>query len=301
LGIEFEPVSELNSMSSAYSALFWDVNSNWIIVAFKGTSPSEFDEWITDFNFTRVPVDKDLPGYGKVHRGFKERIFPENSSAPYETIFRGVDIVAKDLIRRKGENTEINVYFTGHSLGCALSTLAYAGMIGDTALDPRIRIRDAYLFAAPIVCDMTSVRAFNQDMVHNLNRPKTMWRIVNRNDVVAVGLPSLGDRPTFKYPDSLFAFAHLGMEIKMRKKPTECVVSDYYASEKAKEPTLRASVVSALAPDLVGVIRKEESLPWWKDKLQHLPIAGQLFAHFPGFYWEALQLMGTGNARWVTR
>jgi len=35
--IEFEPISELNSMSSAYSALFWDVNSNWIVVAFKGT------------------------------------------------------------------------------------------------------------------------------------------------------------------------------------------------------------------------------------------------------------------------
>ena len=35
--IEFEPVSELTSMSSAYCALFWDVNSNWIVVAFKGT------------------------------------------------------------------------------------------------------------------------------------------------------------------------------------------------------------------------------------------------------------------------
>jgi len=34
---EFEPISELNSMSSAYSGLFWDVNSNWIVVAFKGT------------------------------------------------------------------------------------------------------------------------------------------------------------------------------------------------------------------------------------------------------------------------
>jgi hypothetical protein len=34
--IEYEPVSELSSMSSAYSALFWNVNSNWIVVAFKG-------------------------------------------------------------------------------------------------------------------------------------------------------------------------------------------------------------------------------------------------------------------------
>lgn len=35
--IEFEPISELSSMSSAYCALFWDAKSNWIVVAFKGT------------------------------------------------------------------------------------------------------------------------------------------------------------------------------------------------------------------------------------------------------------------------
>jgi hypothetical protein len=40
IGIEFEPISELTSMSSAYCALFWDVNSNWIVVAFKGTYSS---------------------------------------------------------------------------------------------------------------------------------------------------------------------------------------------------------------------------------------------------------------------
>jgi hypothetical protein len=35
-GFEYEPVSELDSASSAYSAAFWDKNSNWIVVAFKG-------------------------------------------------------------------------------------------------------------------------------------------------------------------------------------------------------------------------------------------------------------------------
>lgn len=36
IGIEYAPVSELNSVSSAFSALFWDPHSNWIVVAFKG-------------------------------------------------------------------------------------------------------------------------------------------------------------------------------------------------------------------------------------------------------------------------
>jgi hypothetical protein len=44
--IDFEPMSELNSMSSAYSALFWDVNSNWIVVAFKGTYSESDLAWL---------------------------------------------------------------------------------------------------------------------------------------------------------------------------------------------------------------------------------------------------------------
>jgi hypothetical protein len=36
-GFEYEPVSELDSDSSAYTAAFWDKNSNWVVIAFKGT------------------------------------------------------------------------------------------------------------------------------------------------------------------------------------------------------------------------------------------------------------------------
>ena len=190
--IEFEPVSELTSMSSAYCALFWEANSNWIVVAFKGTYFESDLAWLNDrlmriqglrplslmvrpristasfdltkaqsglptstlpafllvktcratetVSLTRVTLEPE-PYRRIVHRGFKERIFPEkttSSRSPYgglsiarlfpearldyiliiETIVRGVDIVSKDLIKRlesKGENAEINVYFTGTS------------------------------------------------------------------------------------------------------------------------------------------------------------------------------------------
>jgi hypothetical protein len=36
-GFEYEPVSELDSDGSAYTAAFWDKDSNWVVVAFKGT------------------------------------------------------------------------------------------------------------------------------------------------------------------------------------------------------------------------------------------------------------------------
>lgn len=35
--LEYEPVSELDSASSAYSAAFWDKNSNWVVISFKGS------------------------------------------------------------------------------------------------------------------------------------------------------------------------------------------------------------------------------------------------------------------------
>lgn len=34
-GIQYEPVSELASLSQAYASVFWDPESNWIVVAFK--------------------------------------------------------------------------------------------------------------------------------------------------------------------------------------------------------------------------------------------------------------------------
>ncbi|CCA77374.1 hypothetical protein PIIN_11351, partial [Serendipita indica DSM 11827] len=78
-GFEYEPLSELDSASSAYCAAFWDKMSNWVVVAFKGTSPPEFDgqlsvssrdsadaliEWLVDFDYTRVPIGEYIPGYG---------------------------------------------------------------------------------------------------------------------------------------------------------------------------------------------------------------------------------------------
>lgn len=39
VGLEYETISQLGDSSSAVSGLFWKPNENWIVVAFKGTSP----------------------------------------------------------------------------------------------------------------------------------------------------------------------------------------------------------------------------------------------------------------------
>lgn len=40
LGIKYATLSELNSQTSAFCGCFWDPNSNYIILAFKGTEPT---------------------------------------------------------------------------------------------------------------------------------------------------------------------------------------------------------------------------------------------------------------------
>lgn len=76
LGMKYATVSELNSQTSACSGLFWDPTSTFIILAFKGTSPDEFVEWAGDFTYEPRDAGDWVRGFGKVHGGFMERVFP---------------------------------------------------------------------------------------------------------------------------------------------------------------------------------------------------------------------------------
>ena len=105
---------ELNNTSSAFAGCFWDPNSNWIILSFKGTGPIEFGEWLSDFNAFLVPVGTSINRFSKVHKGFKERVFPTNVSSmgnfrPYDTILAGVKALAKWLRKKNnfGDDTKV--------------------------------------------------------------------------------------------------------------------------------------------------------------------------------------------------
>lgn len=96
---------------------------------------------------------------------------------------------------------QINVWVTGHSLGCATASLVYARFLArEHEIGAHSDLRDAYIFAAPIVSDresvegdhaqhltchahLTSVRTvFNSKMFTNPDRPKTMWRVTSNGD-----------------------------------------------------------------------------------------------------------------------
>jgi hypothetical protein len=310
-GMDFEPVSELNSTSSAFCGLFWDPKGNWIVVSFKGTAPLEFGEWLSDLNAKLVECSDSIAGFSKCHLGFKERVFPADvsslgNSRPYDTISLAIKTLAKYLHKANGldKDKKINVWFTGHSLGCATASLAYSRLLmHEKDIGKKAVLRDAYLFAAPILTDRPSVDVFNNKMIEKKKEIKTMWRITSNGDVVATCLPQLGDdRSIAVSPNNAFAFAHLGANIIMKDHPTVNNVSGHhmlYGSPVSIKSKFTADQIAQMRAEhlaIPGEARREQIGVF----LQKIPLIGRVIAHCTIFYWDQLDRIGIGKCEWVS-
>ncbi|CAG8543264.1 7665_t:CDS:2 [Acaulospora morrowiae] len=103
-GLEFTSISELNTADGgSFCGMFYNDDENFIVVSFKGTSPTNFGEWISNLTFQCVDARGFL--YGQVHRGFYNYLFPldEKRSAkgfqsyPSSRITRAIGRKAKDI------------------------------------------------------------------------------------------------------------------------------------------------------------------------------------------------------------
>jgi triacylglycerol lipase len=131
-------------------------NDRAVIVAFRGTQPERYEDWITDL---QLDMAKGPLG-GRVHAGFQ----------------KGLNAVWKDMdqvIREWRKSQTRSLWFTGHSLGAALATLAVARLV---ELDQPVY--GLYTFGSPRVGDRKFSRNFNFEY-----RPR-MFRFVNNNDTV---------------------------------------------------------------------------------------------------------------------
>ncbi len=129
-------------------------NRDMILVAFRGTEPDKLKDWMTDIQFRRKPGP-----YGKVHRGF----------------LRSLNYVWSDIHNALSsfQDRGQSLWFTGHSLGAALATLAVAKM-GEDARP----VNGLYTFGQPRVGGRTFARNFNGDF------KSLSFRFVNSNDIV---------------------------------------------------------------------------------------------------------------------
>ncbi|KAG9083524.1 hypothetical protein FS749_005966 [Ceratobasidium sp. UAMH 11750] len=260
-----------------------------------------------------------IPGFGKVHSGFKARVFPDEVRTPrslgehmkrhveqvrdwfrapsernkkqlpvrtpYDTIREGIQIVADHLTRNTGIHS-INVYFTGHSLGCATASLVYARAVSmqNTDYKSNVRIRDAYLFAAPVI----------------------------------------GDNP--------LAFAHLGLEVKMSptglqgrgaaltqaviaphrptREPVRIVqATEYGPGEESRDrPTNdRDSGIFSDTSEYSSVYRvrttDHDRHRWNLSSVKKVPLVGRVLwlgvSHVISCYWDQMLYVEPGECEWV--
>ena len=136
-----------------------------IIVAFRGTQPSDLRDWMTDVNIAPVNFDylfPHAPDIGHVHNGFGHAFRDVR-----DEIFRTIA-----LFQTKGQS----LWFTGHSLGGALAVIATATCLFDNST--RLPVNGLYTYGQPRAGDNIFVGNFEQRF-----KSKT-FRFVNDADIV---------------------------------------------------------------------------------------------------------------------
>ncbi len=155
---------------------------DYAVLVFRGTEPFGITDLVTDIEARKNPVKRwkravkrlknaDPLASGEkalVHTGFKKAL---------DGVWHEIE---KELDKLK-----CPVYFTGHSLGAALATLAAARTL------PGCNLRAVYTFASPRVGN----QAFADSMAQ-----LPIYRVVNGSDGVAA------------LPPEMLGFAHVGQE-----------------------------------------------------------------------------------------
>jgi len=132
------------------------IKRNCLLVVFRGTEfklPFAIPGFIADFKIKMSP-EKDG---GLVHSGFQ---------AVLDEIWEGEGMLHEYLLKQKKEKPLLRIFFTGHSLGAALSILS-ASRFPD--------VNCVYTFGSP--------RVGNKEFTNSIKA--NVFRIVHNNDIVA--------------------------------------------------------------------------------------------------------------------
>jgi triacylglycerol lipase len=149
-----------------------------VIVAFRGTEPDRLKDWKAN-----ADAQFDPGPFGRVHRGFQ----------------RALRHLWEDMGLTIGAFQDAGqaIFFTGHSLGAALATLAVAHMRAAPNDKP---VYGLYTFGSPRVGDREFEQRFNQDF------GRRCFRFVNNNDLVT------------RVPPRAVGFSHVGTMLYFDRK-----------------------------------------------------------------------------------
>src|SRR5262249_16276481 len=146
------------------------------VLAFRGTEPSNFINWLTDANTVMRTFH-----YGSVHGGFFDNV---------EALWDGVAEVIDEAIQGKtirptngdGQPEPVEplqvLYVTGHSLGAAMAVVAAARIFSPDYRAWQPLVRGVYTFGQPMVGDAEFARKYGEQF------GSFLYRHVFRHDVV---------------------------------------------------------------------------------------------------------------------
>lgn len=141
---------------------FMATSNDCIVIAFRGTEPSELQDILTDADLRQTPWELTTGQASlSVHKGFLKA---------YQSV--QMDI-AELLEKAMQENPDKSIWLTGHSLGAALATLCAADLCAR-----KVPISGLYTFGSPRVGNKGFIAYINQEFSEQI------FRFVNEDDPV---------------------------------------------------------------------------------------------------------------------
>ncbi|KAI3643669.1 hypothetical protein MP228_009833 [Amoeboaphelidium protococcarum] len=202
---------------ASFVRIFYSKELNFIVVAFKGTTPLDMSEWLLDVTVEKKDAREFL--FGGVHRGFYDRMFHANigQMRAHTAICNRIS----ELINDNQFSSDVSLWLTGHSAGSGLATLFYTRLLRapfDVTCD--YHLRGAIVFGSPRVGDYDFSQEFANLIRGNEDyRYKPLWRVQNGSDIfchLPFGYDGQNFGQLFKQSSSvpqLYDFHHVGKNI----------------------------------------------------------------------------------------
>eukprot|EP00475_Leptophrys_vorax_P030676 TRINITY_DN4613_c0_g1_i2.p1 TRINITY_DN4613_c0_g1~~TRINITY_DN4613_c0_g1_i2.p1 ORF type:complete len:532 (-),score=86.25 TRINITY_DN4613_c0_g1_i2:87-1682(-) len=201
-----------------------------VIIAFKGTSPLKWTEWMSDAEIglnRRQAVQNHF--VGRVHTGFHKIMFENGDGALIRTLETRLE-----QLNLEGDRSEYRIWVTGHSLGAAKCSLFIAYVIRKLSANGswtfagfgRGSFKGSYSYGTPRVGD----HRFAMDIQRKrfgLEFP--VYRVIGSTDIVCRvplggSLNERGDGYVLKGFVPELDYYHFGIPVNLYSGPGETIV-----------------------------------------------------------------------------
>ncbi|KAI9343864.1 hypothetical protein DFJ73DRAFT_941739 [Zopfochytrium polystomum] len=237
---------ETIELDSCAAFIFYSIQHGFVVVAMRGVSPFDLTEFLMNAMLQKVnPEEGVLPG--QIHEAFYNLLsFSSNDNdsiveiAGNESTNHGLDTselsrIIQEVVIPQLQSSTPSIWFTGHSVGGALATLAVSHLIFvKSPLVTSSFIKGCYTFGSPKCGDSD----FATEMANHCNAAQVVfYRLINADDIVTA-MPVAGHssgglvnalrnaQPQSKRMKSYTDYKHLGIPVVLHYDGTCRVGAD---------------------------------------------------------------------------